>query len=539
MIGKAIKENPIKGLLRTTRKGETGKLEKGPSRLDVFWEAALWLVVASGVGMRIFLYSGRRSLWLDEAALASGIADASILDLPLTGLGGQSAPLGFVILTKLSMSVLGPGELALRLIPLISGIAILVVAKFLAARVVSSRLSQLFIVLAFSLSPLLSYYAQEFKQYSSDALASMVIIAMWLALQPKHGKRPIKLLGVLGFMLAILSLTAAVGLFAIFLTLALSLTRSRFASNSNLPLGEIAKISAWWFAGIGFQLGYQIVALGASRSELRDFWQQAGAYPPSMASGLQESSQWYIDLVQNFLAFGFIGVGRSWGPPISLLIFFLLLLLFFLGLKENLALGTFLVLPVALAIVLAEAGLYPFHSRLTIYLLPFVFILLGLGVEKILRSKNVVRPLAISFALTPLLVAGITSYNQALTNSERNDFRAIYKNSVAMDPNVTLITNGTSLAVADYYRTQGLVGGANAARSIHIFTEVTLEESPKPPPLLLFATHRQSEIKEYAENQVSEGGYIKVCQAEKNGGLLIRLVPVDSAELISSESCRF
>ena len=81
------------------------------------------LLLALGAGLRIGLFLGNRSLWIDEARLALNILHKGPRELlgPLEA--GQAAPPGFLLLVKASEQIFGGGEPALRLVPLLWGLA--------------------------------------------------------------------------------------------------------------------------------------------------------------------------------------------------------------------------------------------------------------------------------------------------------------------------------------------------------------------------------------------------------------------------------
>jgi len=93
------------------------------SRLD-WWLAAAVVIV--GAALRVRQYAAGSALWLDELALARTIVARSLLPL-LTGTLAydQIAPRGFLLVEKLVVLGLGPGEWQLRLASVPSNLAAL------------------------------------------------------------------------------------------------------------------------------------------------------------------------------------------------------------------------------------------------------------------------------------------------------------------------------------------------------------------------------------------------------------------------------
>ena len=101
-------------------------------------QAALALVVF-GVLLRAIQYFGATSQWLDEILLSTNILRLPMATLVFGRLDmAQSAPIGFLIVEKLLVSVLGSGDAVLRIVPFLSSVTGLV-AFFVLARACAAR----------------------------------------------------------------------------------------------------------------------------------------------------------------------------------------------------------------------------------------------------------------------------------------------------------------------------------------------------------------------------------------------------------------
>jgi 4-amino-4-deoxy-L-arabinose transferase-like glycosyltransferase len=132
------------------------------------------LAVAVGVLLRVMQYAGNRSLWLDEALVLPNVVGRSLGELVNPSTWGALPP-GFLFLSRLSVLTLGSGEYALRLIPLLAGLASVFLFLAVARRYLSAQAVPLAMAL-FALSPFLIYYASDLKQYSSDAAITLVLL---------------------------------------------------------------------------------------------------------------------------------------------------------------------------------------------------------------------------------------------------------------------------------------------------------------------------------------------------------------------------
>lgn len=80
------------------------------------------IVIAMGILFRLGSYIQDRTLWYDEAMLASGIVQRGFSGLfkPLDY--SQSAPIGFILIVKFFITVLGSSQRALRLYSFLTGL---------------------------------------------------------------------------------------------------------------------------------------------------------------------------------------------------------------------------------------------------------------------------------------------------------------------------------------------------------------------------------------------------------------------------------
>lgn len=199
----------------TTQNGHRAGRRPGaaapPSPRDATEAAArrrrLLLLVALLVGglLRLMQYGVNRALWLDEALLSLNVLRYDAADLATRQLDfAQTAPAGFLLLQKLTVSVLGTGEYALRLVPLLAGLAALLWFPRVARRYVTHPALPLAVAL-FALAPFLVYYSSEAKQYALDVLASVAILACAAAVHHRATPRALAGFGAVGLVAVWLS----------------------------------------------------------------------------------------------------------------------------------------------------------------------------------------------------------------------------------------------------------------------------------------------------------------------------------------------
>lgn len=103
--------------------------------LHLTFRRSLCLLLALGTAWRLERYVLQMPLWGDEAALALNFFDRDFPGLLLPLANAQVSPILFLWLEKSFLLVLGPSELALRLLPLIAGLGGLWLFLLLARRV--------------------------------------------------------------------------------------------------------------------------------------------------------------------------------------------------------------------------------------------------------------------------------------------------------------------------------------------------------------------------------------------------------------------
>src|SRR5262245_47290903 len=105
------------------------------------WWRSPWIVgglIVAGLAVRAFAYFSNVTPLLDEILLSRHIIEAPVATLAAAPLSlDQVAPRGFLLAERLSVTMFGPNELALRLVPFLCGLATLWLFWRLARRVLT------------------------------------------------------------------------------------------------------------------------------------------------------------------------------------------------------------------------------------------------------------------------------------------------------------------------------------------------------------------------------------------------------------------
>src|SRR6478672_3752118 len=136
------------------------------------------IAIVAGIALRVVEFVRDRPLWLDEAMLALNIAARSFAQLARPLDYDQSAPVAYLWLERLAVTIGGVSERSLRALPFVAGLALVPLVWLVARRLAGMTTATLAAVLA-ALSLSLITFSAEAKQYGVDPLATVVIA--WLA----------------------------------------------------------------------------------------------------------------------------------------------------------------------------------------------------------------------------------------------------------------------------------------------------------------------------------------------------------------------
>jgi len=351
-----------------------------------------------GFFLRLHLYGVNRSFWLDEAVLALNILNRSFLDLLRPLSYNQGAPIGFLTLQKAVVSLLGSRDYIFRLIPLWAGLVSIPLMYSVSRRYVRGIAPFVSLGL-FVLSPKLTYYSSELKPYSSDVLATLLLLLIASkCFENEANLRTLITLGIVGVLVVWFSYPALFIFAGIFLILGLVFAKRR----------DLYRL--WWLIGIGGVWGANwlliyLISLRylASNEVLASYWSDSFApLPPWSDFG------WYYNA-------SIVILNNPTGLPVSLITVGLLILGIFSHAFRQWPLMLVLITPFLLTLMASALGKYPFSGRLLLFAVPLLLLLLAEGVERIrvmlLRmNKPIASLVALSLMVYFLYTPAIGAY---------------------------------------------------------------------------------------------------------------------------------
>ena len=346
--------------------------------------ALVWGLVILGIVLRLRQYLFDRSLWLDECLIALNIIRRSPAQF-LTPLDNhQAAPLGFLLLEKAVVRYLGTGEMALRLLPFICGVASIFLFVVVARRFVESAAVPIAVGL-FSLCGPLIYYSSELKPYSTDVAVVLVLYLLAGSLyRGQIGMTRLILVSVFGACALWISYPT------VFVLGGLSLSTiwvSLKWHDRRAALRLIVPFTLWSCSLVA----YDLISLRrvSQNQALREYWQDAFMpFPPSSLGDVR----WFVDSFFNIFS-----------NPVGLTVIGIAAAAAILGARklrvDHAGRFLLLVIPIALALLASGLHLYPFQGRLLLFSVPALILLIAAGLEHIQTQTTSSLPL-----LGPLLL---------------------------------------------------------------------------------------------------------------------------------------
>lgn len=369
-------------------------MSQGASPDHAFLRRLSLAAVALGCLLRLAQYLLDRSLWMDEAYLSLNILHRSFAGLCRALDYHQGAPIGFLLLEKSAVHLWGGGEYVLRLLPLLAGIASVVLFYWLARKVLPAKAVPVAVGL-FAISPALIYYSAEVKQYSSDAAIAILLYCLTIEGSKSEWKaRQTLLAALVGAMAIWMSHSSVFVLAGIGITISIALVLRRDWAK----LARLSLVGLGWMASLAV---CYIVALRklAGDGELLSYW--SANFMPLPLRPVTDF-KW---LVESFFAFFGTSAGLKF-TGLAALVFLGGGISMFRKSAERLFL---LMSPAIITVIASVAHKYPFGGRLTLFLVPPVLLLMAEGAEALRSSASASLP-AIGAVLITLLFVDPGTY---------------------------------------------------------------------------------------------------------------------------------
>ncbi|OUJ75267.1 ArnT family glycosyltransferase [Hymenobacter crusticola] len=340
---------------------------------DPRWRWLARIILVMGLFVRIVVWWQQRSINLDEANLIRNFIERSYSGLFHNLSYEQYAPPLFSVLVKASIDTLGNEERTVRLVPLLSGMLMLVLFYRLAYR----WLTPMAVVLALAFvafDKIFLDYATECKQYATDGAAALLLIELTYATGRQSSKWSALLWVVLGVVAIWLSMPAVFVLAGIGLVLLNYAIQHRDTS----AIGGVITMGGLW--SLSFLLYFILLLQQNAQSDyLQNFHREYFlAFPPLSIEEFKLLLKQLGELVDK-------SVGKTAVASVLAMIGFAM------GVRELIrrrqAEGWLLLTPIIFCLIASALHYYSLIPRLTLFFLPLLIIIIFIGLDRLLSNR--------------------------------------------------------------------------------------------------------------------------------------------------------
>lgn len=322
-----------------------------------------WALIGIGWLARIGQYAANRSLWQNEAYLALNLITRSYGELLNQLDYHQNAPIGFLLIVRWFIEMFGASEYVLRLFPLVCGLLSVILFAAVVKRVLPREAAYCSLAL-FALSDSLIYYSSEFKQYSTDIMATLLLFLVTLWLLEKRSSFAFLCYTVVGAAIIWLSHPAVLVLSGF----GLSVFAHFLAQRAWRPLIALCFAIGGWLISFAFEYSYFLVAPVVNKGLRASFSSFFLSFPPTSVKELYAYLKFFLLMFDENLGLPFVGIAA---------------LFFFLGvaaLWRHGNAGSWLTLPpILMTLMISLLNIYPSRGRLVLFLVPMFVIVIGAG----------------------------------------------------------------------------------------------------------------------------------------------------------------
>jgi len=346
---------------------------------------------------------------MDEIYLSSSFLHFSYWELATEALDhDQKAPIGFLWLVKLTVDLFGKNEMALRIIPLLAGAGSLILYTRVCGNFLKP-LSQILALVIFAFAPALIYHSVEIKQYSTECLATVIALYLFIRFKDAQELKGKLLWGVLGAVLLWFSYSV------IFVLAGIAAGETLYAlikKNWNILFINLVPFSLWV---ISFAINYVLFTHRQAESQwVVYFFKTYHNFMP-MPPHNRQDLLWYPKNLQQMMDYP---LGMVWDlqefrkgrftkllniPVIPIILMATGIVSLFWSRRRSFYI---LIFPVLLMLFASGLFLYPLIERFWVFIAPVLIVFIALGFEFYvlkLKTKWITAVLFILVAAGPVL----------------------------------------------------------------------------------------------------------------------------------------
>ncbi len=382
-----------------------------------------------GVIFRELYYLKGMPFWLDEMLLGQSLFKTDIADLfsPLENY--QKCPPLFCVITFIILKIFGYSCYSFRLLPFMSSIMSIFLFSIISLKLFKTKIPVLMGLLIFSVCPVLIYYSQEYKPYSTDVLVCLFLIFIYDYLHFKNiNTKNLIIYSISAFILPIFSFSA------IFIIPAVIIAKT--IEEKYITKKILIVFSSYILANIYLFFLYSNIY----SAEIEALEWKNGFLNLSFSS--------FYKIILNFFHFCIYSFNDNYFIPVILFLVFGFIILF----KNNRKYAILIALIIFFLLVASFLKFYPFHERLILFTIP-IFILLivtPLDDSRFFYIKTIILSVIIFLILNLKYLPYITYPENYLNRRVNEKYRTVMTNSISTL--LSQIPNNTKIITTEELR---------------------------------------------------------------------------------------
>jgi 4-amino-4-deoxy-L-arabinose transferase-like glycosyltransferase len=410
------------------------------------WGAAL---LGVGILLRLGQFAMGIPIWGDQAGLGLNIVNRGFGGLLLPLDNRQVAPPGFLFSERAIYDVLGMSEYSMRLLPLLAGIAALLLFNFW-ARCVTSRLAATIATGILAVSATSVRHSAELKPYSWDLLASLLILVPATLFLLRMQQRWLVVLIALTPVALVMSYPAM--FIAVGALLTLTWTAVKIGRSGIVLIALFALVLAATLVALVWPV---VAEQNRQTGEfMRGYW--AGSFPPGGALVL---TRWIVET----------HTGKMFGYPlegdapwcVGAFALFAIGIVSWISMHRRALLGLLLI-PFALTLLAAALRRYPYggSDRVVQHLAPAIVLIMGVGAAWLLervgdesRRAAWVGCIFLAFIAIGVVIGAADVFWPSDARRAQNDMRHFMRNDLlALGAQPTVMVLAAPIVLPDEFQ---------------------------------------------------------------------------------------
>ncbi|MBU0458336.1 glycosyltransferase family 39 protein [Patescibacteria group bacterium] len=358
------------------------------------WESLFTVVFLFAIAARLYAIA-EHSFTHDEAWVALTIKEPNIKDMIFPDYWMQTTPTLLLFVMRFISGLLGYNEIVFRLLPLLAGIFSIYYLYLLAKKLTKSEPLAILCASFWGFGGYSLRYSQEFRPYIIEVFFAVCLLYFAECLMEASGKKEIKKYFVLVTIISLLAIGLSNNAILLLPVVCIRMLWRGWSDRTNKKTQfNLINIMTYCISMLVIFFAYYSLLISREiRPWMRDYWKNNMLSP----SEWSQLPLFFTDRMHDL--FGMLTYKlvfpEFWDNALgAIIILFVIGIIYFIKKKNYSALSVIL-LPITFAFAASLFDKYPFASRQSIYLLPFLIIGIVNGIEFFISPiRRFCKPLA-------------------------------------------------------------------------------------------------------------------------------------------------